>query len=435
MTGRTEAVALEARSVCKHYPVPGSAWAPLRALLRPGSIPRETTAALDDVSIRVEPGRSLGVVGRNGSGKSTLLRILAGSLAPTSGTVRVHGRVAALLDLGVGIHPRFTGRENAGLLGLLAGHGRRGTSERIEAIHEWSGLGAAFERPVSTYSSGMTLRLAFAAAVHTEPDVLLVDEALAVGDAFFQQRCLRRIRELQSRGCSIVLVSHDPSAISSFCDEAVWLEAGRVVLRAEPGEVLPRYLGARYDHQADLEAHLLEDAPASGDVIADEVEPAKGIPNLGHRYGDGRARIEGFEVRDAHGDGLAAVRPGQPVRITVTAVAHAAIGHPLVGFTLRNRLGDVVSATNNELEGRPIPPLPAGERISVEFALAWPSLASGPIAISPAVADGSIERHAMCDWIEEAAVVEVQNPRALFGWSSLDGVVLRIGRDRPGEVD
>lgn len=422
--------AIVVEKLSKVYPLTGRSSDPLRALFRRSAhAAREGGGplALDGIDLTVTRGASLGIVGRNGSGKSTLLRVLSGTVQPSAGRIRVIGRVSALLDLGTGIGPDFTGRENAMLLGVLAGHTRREVAARMDGIHAWSGLEAAFDRPVRTYSNGMILRLAFSTAVHTDPDVLLIDETLAVGDVFFQQRCLRRIHELRASGCTIVLVSHDPSAVAGFCDDALWLEHGRVVASGEPARVLREYLGARYRDQASIGGELLsaDEIPVEIEYPSDEVEPALDLPHQDHRYGDGHARLAGVAVRDAEGKRLDALCPGQRARVVVTATALARLASPIVGFTLRNRLGDIVTATNSQLEGLLLPPLEAGDQVSVEFALEWPPLASGPISVSPAIADGSIEAHRMCDWIDNALVLNSQNPRALFGWMSLEDVTVR----------
>lgn len=422
--------AIVVETLTKVYTVTGRPSDPLRALLGRPVGGGASAPALDGVSLRVPRGTSLGIVGRNGSGKSTLLRILSGTLSPTSGRVRTSGRVSALLDLGVGISPDFTGRENAVLLGILAGRTRRQAIEALPEVATFSGLGDAFERPVRTYSNGMVLRLAFAAAVQTVPDVLLIDEALAVGDAFFQQRCLRRIRELRAGGCTVVLVSHDPSAIASFCERALWLEHGRVVCEGEPERVLREYLGARYQDQAALGDDLLEHGDVGREDPSEDVEPACGVPHEDHRYGDGRACVEGVALRDAAGKPVGAPETGRPVRIVITARARAAMASPVIGFTLRNRLGDVVTATNTHHEGTLLPPLRPGDRVSVEFAIRWPPLAPGPISLSPAVADGTVEAHRMCDWIDNALLLHAVNARAPFGWMSLEGVGVRCAYQR-----
>lgn len=432
--------AIEARALTKAYPG-GGATAPLRTiarrlLRRASSGPR----ALDGLDLVVRRGEALGVVGRNGSGKSTLLKILAGMLRPTSGEIHLRGRVGTLLDLGSGIHPDYTGHENALVLGLLSGLSRAEVLERIPAIREFSGLGEAFDQPARTYSSGMALRLGFSAAIHASPEILLIDEALAVGDAFFQQRCLARLRRLRGEGVTIVLVSHDPTAILSLCDRAIWLEHGRLAAAGAPDEVIRRYLAARYRDDCALDAPLdaarTTEPGAPDDVGFDlEVGEIASVRAEDERFGDGRARIVGLEVRDGSGAVTHAVGVGDPIDVVIRVHTESALARPLVGFTLRNRLGDVVTATNTELEGCALPPLAAGAEIDVRFRLRWPPLASGPFAISPAIADGSIGTHRMADWIENAWILEGHNPRALFGWLSFDGVEASRSAVRGGPSD
>jgi ABC-type polysaccharide/polyol phosphate transport system ATPase subunit len=385
--------------------------------------------ALDDVSFSVERGASWGVVGRNGSGKTTLLRLIAGALEPSSGRVAVEGRVAALLDLGAGIDPEFTGRENALLLGVLAGAERRAMAQRLDAVAEFSGLGSAFEQPVRSYSAGMSLRLAFSAAVHADPEVLLIDEVLAVGDAFFQQRCMRYIRELQHRGCTVLLVTHDPSAVFRFCDRALWLEHGRVAAVGDPSRVVNGYLGARYRDAAVLD-ELPEPSARAADLDADGLAPAARLPHVDHRYGDGAARVLGIDARDEYERPLDAPLPGQMVRVVITVAAVEPLRSPIIGFNLRNRLGEIITATNSSYEGRPLPPLAPGDCVSVEFAFRWPSFVSGMFSFSPSVADGTLDRHNMNDWIDNALVTESTNPDARYGWFRLEEVGVRARLQR-----
>lgn len=421
-------IAVRARDVAKVYPG-ASAGATLGHVLRRlvGRAPRGTTA-LDGIDFALAPGQALGIVGRNGSGKSTLLQILAGALAPTRGDVRIEGRVGTLLDLTAGINPDYTGAENALVLGMLAGLSRREARDRLEEVRAFSGLADAFDRPVKGYSSGMAMRLGFSAAILADPDVLLIDEALAVGDAFYQQRCLRKMRELRDLGTTIVLVSHDPSAVISLCDRALWLEQGRVQTSGDPKDVLRQYLAARYTDDCDLHAGM---APVASLVeVEAEAEPiraARPIERFDERFGNGHARIAGFELRDAAGRAAATIRPGEPAELVVSVSAAAAIESPLIGFTMRNRLGDVVTATNTELEGVALPPMAEDDTLDVAFRLPWPALAGGSVALSPAIADGCIAAHAMCDWVENALVVEVENEKGLFGWLTLDGVGVGVG--------
>src|SRR5689334_23568325 len=200
--------------------------------------------AVKDVDLTVERGCCLGLIGENGSGKTTLLRMLAGVVRPTSGSMAVHGRVSALLELGAGFNPEFTGRENIFLNASILGFTDAQTRERIPSIEKFAEIGEFVDRPVKTYSSGMFVRLAFAVAIHMDPDILIVDEALSVGDIFFQQRCIRRIQQLKHDGVTIVFVSHDLGAVRSLADRTIWMEHGKVVLSGKTDDVLSKYLAA-----------------------------------------------------------------------------------------------------------------------------------------------------------------------------------------------
>ncbi len=434
MSATTGEMAIRARGLGKIHPAatPGAS---LRTLARRWvGRPPLGAQALAGLDLDVERGEAVGIVGRNGSGKSTLLALLAGVLRPTEGEVVVRGRIGTLLDLTSGIHPEYTGEENALVLGLLAGLPKAEVRARMAAIREFSGLGDAFDRPAKTYSSGMSLRLGFSAAIHADPEVLLIDEALAVGDAFFQQRCLARLRRLREEGTTIVLVSHDPSAVISLCDRAIWLERGRSSAEGPPAEVIRRYLAARYRDDCQLDAPLetVDRAPLVEDDAEESsiLRPAAALARHDERFGDGRAQVIGFEVRDATDAPITTVVPGARIRVVVTVGCRSALRSPLVGFTMRNRLGDVVTATNTELERRPLAALAEGDELDVGFDLEWPPLASGPYSFSPAVAEGSIASHRMCDWVENAWIVESRNARGLFGSLSLEGVHARAGHVR-----
>lgn len=206
--------------------------------------PIERFWALQEVSFAVAPGQMLGVIGHNGAGKSTLLQILSGVVCPDQGKVQVHGRMGALLDLGAGFHPDLTGRENVFVSAVVAGLTRREVEQRFEAIVAFAELEAFIDNPVRTYSTGMQMRLAFAVAIHTEPDVLFVDEFLSVGDVAFQAKCLDRIGSLKRNGCAVVLISHNIEQIQQLCDQAIWLEQGRVRAYGEPNSIANQFAGA-----------------------------------------------------------------------------------------------------------------------------------------------------------------------------------------------
>jgi lipopolysaccharide transport system ATP-binding protein len=223
-------------------------------------MPAEQFWGLRDVDFRANRGRMIGVIGRNGAGKSTLLRLIAGVGRPDEGTIEINGRVQALLNLGAGFHPELTGRENLLVNGVIGGLTRREVAQRFDAIVSFSGLEEFIDSPLRTYSNGMQMRLAFSIAIHSAPDILLIDEVLAVGDLAFQRTCMERIAELKAGGCTIILVTHDPGVVQELCDEALWMRAGRVAAFGAAEPVVAQYLG-----EADIQtwSHL-EVANSSG---------------------------------------------------------------------------------------------------------------------------------------------------------------------------
>lgn len=234
--------AIEVIRVTKDYPVYGSPRDRLISLLRPsGDRAKHTFRALDSVGLVVPKGETVGIIGRNGAGKSTLLQILCGTVNPTSGTVRIRGRLAALLELGAGFNPDFSGRDNVYLSASLLGMSRKEVADKLDSIIAFADIGDFFERPVKTYSSGMYVRLAFSVAIHTEPDVLIIDEALSVGDIRFQMKCLARIEEIRAGGATILFVSHSLEQVKRFCQTALWLEGGKVKLHGEASFVADRF--------------------------------------------------------------------------------------------------------------------------------------------------------------------------------------------------
>jgi lipopolysaccharide transport system ATP-binding protein len=206
--------------------------------------PFERFWALRDVSFSVRPGRMVGLIGSNGSGKSTLLRLISGVGRPEEGSIEVHRRMNALLDLGTGFHPDLTGRENAFVNGVIGGLTRREVAERLDSIVDFAGIEPFIDNPIRTYSSGMQMRLAFAIAIHTRPEMLLIDEILSVGDRAFQKKCFDRITEFKTGGCTILFVTHDTETVRSICDEVIWLDRGRLVAQGDPHEIVDRYIVA-----------------------------------------------------------------------------------------------------------------------------------------------------------------------------------------------
>jgi hypothetical protein len=279
----------------------------------------------------------------------------------------------------------------------------------------------------------MSLRLAFAAAVVTEPDILLIDEVLAVGDAFFRQRCLRRIRQLQEAGCTTVLATHDPAAAISFCDQAIWLDHGQVAASGDPSEVMREYLGAQYADGAVLDAVPVTPGSVATNAASDAVTPAPPLDKIDGRHGDGRAEVIGMALRDEADKPVSIPRPGQLMRVVITVRCNGIVAAPIVGFSLRDGLGEIITATNTAHEGRALPALNPDDRISIEFGFRWPAFASGMFSFSPAIADGKLDCHVMNDWVDNVIVVETENPAAPYGRLALEMVTVRCGLQSENE--
>ena len=360
--------------------------------------------ALRDLSFAIEKGETFCVIGENGAGKSTLLQIVAGILQPTDGTVRIAGRVSALLELGAGFNPEFTGRDNVYLNGAILGFSTREIDARYRHIEDFAEIGAFIGRPIKTYSSGMVVRLAFAVAIHADPDILLVDEALSVGDAYFRQKCMRKVHEMRSSGVTILFVSHATGDVRAVGDRTLWLEQGRAREIGDTETVVARYLEAAARKDA---AYVKTSGQASGQEHEVAWAPAAHIPNVDHRYGDGRAQVTGIAVLNEHGEPVSLLQPSSRVIVRLGLRAGAPIQRPVAGFVLRNHLGIDFSGTDTWREGLELPPLAPGQALTVDFHLDLPELYPGFFSFSPAIADGVFERSAMCDWIDNALTVQV----------------------------
>jgi ABC-type polysaccharide/polyol phosphate transport system ATPase subunit len=361
--------------------------------------------ALEDVSFEVKRGETFCVVGENGSGKSTLLQICAGVLQPSSGKIDVKGRVAALLELGSGFNPEFSGRDNVYLNGAILGFSNKEMDRRFAEIEEFAEIGEFMNQPVKTYSSGMVVRLAFAVAIHVDPEILLVDEALAVGDIYFRQRCMRKVHELRARGITILFVSHATGDIKALGDRALWLDHGKVKALGKADLVVTQYLAAMVEKDARYLAHDVLTHPSHAYQAPDPIE--EHIPNIDHRFGDGRAEILGIAVHDQSGSKTQSLQPNTTIVVRISFRAKTNLDYPIVGFMFRNHLGVDFAGTNTAREGHIIPPMASGELCTVDFHLDLPALYPSSFSFSPAVANGSIEHYAICDWIDNAIALQM----------------------------
>ena len=372
--------------------------------------------ALREVSFAVQRGETFCILGENGSGKSTLLQLVAGILQPTAGTLEAYGRVAALLELGAGFNPEFTGRDNVYLNAAILGLTTRQIEQRYREIEDFADIGAFIDQPVRTYSSGMVVRLAFAVAVHVQPEILLVDEALAVGDFGFRQRCMRKVQELRARGITILFVSHSLAEIKSVGDRALWLDRGQIASLGDPEEVAADYLAAM---TAKDSRYRGRHAPAAESPAAEAAAPeiVRTLPNMDRRHGDGRAEILGIAVLHEQGHPLQSLAPGSRIRIRISVRAVGPLPQPVVGFMLRNQLGIDFWGTNTAREGCGLAPMHPGDIVTVDFLSHLPELYPASFSFSPAVSNGTLFDSVVCDSIDNALVLQMERaPEVVYGY-------------------
>ena len=323
-----------------------------------GTRSRETVWALRDVNVTVAPGEMLGVIGANGAGKSTLLRLVGGVLSPDRGQVAVNGRIGGLLSLGTGFHDDLTGRENVFTNGVVAGLTRQEVARRFDAIVDFAELAHAIDAPLRTYSTGMRLRLGFAIAVHTDPDVLLVDEALSVGDLAFQQKCLSRIDTFRTDGCALLFVSHDPGQVRQVCDRVLWLEGGTTRALGPADVVVGEY-------EATMQAETLRRTPDTSTVHTTGAGTVLRLHDT--RFGSQEATLASVRLLDTAGTPVQTIRSGQPLSVEVTYDAPTPIATPIVSLTLCTPDGTAHLDVNTEAEAVPVPTLHGRGRVTCRF--------------------------------------------------------------------
>lgn len=388
--------------------------------------------ALRDISMNIARGETIGIVGRNGSGKSTLLQIVCGTLSPTSGNVAISGRVGALLELGSGFNPEFTGRENVYMNGAILGMQEEEITAKYDAIVAFADIGDFIEQPVKTYSSGMYVRLAFAVIAHADADILIIDEALSVGDVFFGQKCMRFLRDFQKRG-TVLFVSHDAGAVTNLCDRALWLDGGRVVMDGPAKEVCEAYSASVYGHRepskpvaaatpeaaTQLADETSAQASAGGDQAATTVDSEMFDPTLDHStmrvfkfdpasegFGDGGSTMASIRMESADGHTLNLLEGGQVVRMVIEAVANRHIPSPIIGFFLKDRLGQQLFGTNTYRDDAVPKPVEKGQMVRAVFEFRLPYLPPGRYTVDAAVADGTYFDHVQTIWVYDALVLD-----------------------------
>jgi ABC-type polysaccharide/polyol phosphate transport system ATPase subunit len=409
-------LALSVEAVSKQYRIYARPGDRLAETLTRGRLKRHREFwALRDISFEVESGTTTGVIGPNGCGKSTLLQIIAGTLEPTTGSVRREGRVAALLELGAGFDPEFTGAENVYMNAALMGLSRRETERLFPDIERFAEIGQFMQQPVKTYSSGMFVRLAFAVASNVEPDILIIDEALAVGDAVFQHRCLRRIKEIQERGSTVLFVSHDAAAVRALCSRAILLGAGRLLEDGPPSEVLNHYQKIVMEREQAYEEE--ESAKSEVDSEAETVEGETLTPlRYDYRHGDGTAEIVGAELLDATRRQAGVVESGVPLTLRVRARFNRDADDAVVGFLINDSRSVHAYGTNTKEQQIDLGRLRRGEVIEVSFAFdCWLGLDQFSVSLAVHSREG-----VSYDWLDGALFFRVTSPVLVEGVANLN---------------
>lgn len=386
--------------------------------------------ALNDVSFEVKKGETVGIIGRNGSGKSTLLQMICGTLSPTGGSVETRGRIAALLELGSGFNPEFTGRENVYMNASVLGLSNEEIDVRFNDIVAFADIGDFIEQPVKTYSSGMMVRLAFAVIAHVDADILVVDEALAVGDAFFTQKCMRFLRNFMKTG-TVLFVSHDTGSIRNLCSYAVWLEKGQVIQEGAPKDVCELYLEAFYEAQQGkssttklrafkkiddslpLKDQRLEFINTSN--LRNDLQIFKFDPNAAS-FGKGGAQIHDVRLLDENEHPLAWIVGGEKVTLRVVVHTYQDLDSPIIGFHIKDRLGQALFGDNTFLSYREKPiHCPQGNELQADFVFYMPLLPSGEYSITIAIANGTQEMHEQHHWIHDAVLFKSESSSVASG--------------------
>ncbi len=354
--------------------------------------------ALRDISFSLDRGEVLGVVGPNGCGKSTLLQIVCGILPATNGRVVTQGRIAALLELGAGFNPEFTGRENVFLNGEIMGLSRGEIERAFPSIMAFADIGEFIHRPVKEYSSGMYVRLAFSTAIHVDPDILIVDEALAVGDAVFANRCVRKFEELKQRKVTVLFVSHDLGLVKQLSSRAILLLGGRIEADGAPKDVINRYIGLVLERQK-----------------RDTAINVPGGPQGSHRHGDGSSEILAIQLLNSRGEPTGALAAGERATVRVRSLFRRPASAPMVGILIRTRIGMDVYGTNTRLERVDLGEFAAGEELDVEFHFdCWLTPQEYTLTVATQNADGSSH-----DWVDDAIAFDVVDVRSSAGVANL----------------
>lgn len=410
-------IAISVRNLTRKYRIFGHPGDRIKQALTFGRLQfHKEFTALRDVSFEIKKGETVGIIGRNGSGKSTLLQLICGILKPTSGTVQTNGRVFALLELGAGFNPEFTGRENVYFQGAVIGLTKAEMKARFDDIAAFADIGEFIDQPVRIYSSGMFVRLAFAVMAHIDADILVIDEALSVGDAFFTQKCFRFLRNFQQTG-TVLFVSHDTAAMVNLCQRVLWISSGEAQMLDSAKKVCEAYLASEYSNKLNVmnsapsPRNIAPTEKSARDMRLDFINQSNlrndievfSFSDQHDSFGSGGAQIVSVRLLDSDRQELSWVVGGEPVCLMVEAIATTTIQEAIIGFLVKDRLGQILFGDNTYLShiSNPIS-VDVGERIVASFEFYMPILRKGIFTVDIAIADNIQGENKQLEWCRDA---------------------------------
>jgi lipopolysaccharide transport system ATP-binding protein len=377
--------------------------------------------ALKDVSFEIKRGETFAIIGRNGSGKSTLLQMICGTLTPTNGVIKVKGRVAALLELGSGFNPEFTGRENVYMNASVLGLSNHEINERYDDIVSFADIGEFIDQPVKNYSSGMLVRLAFAVIANVDADILIIDEALSVGDIVFTQKCMRFIKQFQKRG-SLLFVSHDTNAVINLCKKAIFIDKGKIVYEGNAEKAVQKYsqFSMQELHSSELKSindNKLETQDIQSESSKDDTTKITFFSQIENSsgYETGHAKILAIDLLNSSGEKFKFLRGGEDIDLQIMAETFKDLKSPILGWYLKDRLGQSLFGENTFKYVIPPIPVKAGKKIKANFKFKLPLLPNGSYSITAAIADGDPFNHIQHHWLHDALVLKVANNDLRYG--------------------
>jgi ABC-type polysaccharide/polyol phosphate transport system ATPase subunit len=392
--------------------------------------------ALKNINFEVLKGESIGIIGKNGSGKSTLLKLIVGVIKPTYGEVNVNGKVAALLELGAGFNPEYTGLENIFLQGTIFGIGKDQMKGKLDEIINFADIGEFINQPVKNYSSGMFARLAFAVSINVEPDILIIDEALSVGDIFFQNKCFKKMEEIKKKGTTIIFVSHDLYSIKQFCDRAIWLEKGIIIEKGEVEQVCSGFQNSVFD---DINRTVKIERKIESGIDPEDKKvnfnyKFKKLSDKYNRGGTGKGRIISFSILDDTGKEVKTLKVLKKYKICMLAEFYEELDNVILGFSLESKKGIPLIGMNTFISNKVIKRTSKEKYYNVIFEFELPKIQKGEYIFSPAIAQGTQDEHMVVDWVQGAMNIFIENQNYNISLIEIDAIskVIKCNRE---EVD